>query len=91
MQPQTFLQMRADLASMWSSGNHAGNLRRATAENSTARPLNEKESAFNWERSLEVNADVTSMKVRTFILADLVFLALCFGLFSGNRCIPDLK
>ena len=63
--------MRADLASMWNPRNQTGNLRRTVAKDSSPVPLNEKESAFDHEGSLAVDADVTSMKVR--ILVELFF------------------
>ena len=89
MQPQTFLQMRADLASMWSPSNRSGNPRRTAAKDCSPVPLNEKEIAFDYEGSLAVDADVTSMKVRT--LVNFFFLSSVLGPFFGNECKPDLK
>lgn len=78
LQPQTFLQMRADLASMWSPSNRTGYPRRTAAKDSSPVPLNEKEIAFDYEGSLAVDADVTSMK-------DLLEAVLPFDILLDRR------
>lgn len=62
MQPQLFKNMRADLASMWSSSNKVGNLKRISAR-ATLLPLDGGSSISDNEGSMDVDEDVTTMKV----------------------------
>ncbi|XP_062145565.1 uncharacterized protein LOC133853178 isoform X2 [Alnus glutinosa] len=61
LQPQMFQKMRADLASMWSPSSRAGNPRRFSARVGLP-PLDEKSSTSDYERSLAIDEDITSMK-----------------------------
>ncbi|XP_004309075.1 PREDICTED: uncharacterized protein LOC101294615 isoform X1 [Fragaria vesca subsp. vesca] len=57
LQPQMFKNMRADLASMWSSSSKVGNSKRISARAT----LNEGSSVLDNERSID-DEDVTTMK-----------------------------
>lgn len=57
-----FQKMRADLASMWSPSSRAGNPRRLSARVGLP-PIDEKSSTSDYERSLAIDEDNTSMKV----------------------------
>lgn len=74
LQPQTFRQMRADLASMWRHKNRAGNLR--TAKATLLAPLTEEGSTSDYEDSMAV--DVICMK-------DLLEAVLPFDLLVDRR------
>lgn len=73
MQPQMFKNMRADLASMWSSSSKVGNSKRISARAT----LNEGSSVLDNERSID-DEDVTTMKVNickgSFVIASLCVL-----------------
>lgn len=73
MQPQMFKNMRADLASMWSSSSKVGNSKRISARAT----LNEGSSVSDNERSID-DEDVTTMKVNickeSFVIASLCVL-----------------
>ncbi|KAK9272431.1 hypothetical protein L1049_002804 [Liquidambar formosana] len=77
LQPQTFRQMRADLASMWSPRYKAGNLRRISAKASLLVSLNEKGSTYDYEDSMELD-DVISKR-------DLLEAVLPFDLLLDRR------
>ncbi|KAK9914674.1 hypothetical protein M0R45_038436 [Rubus argutus] len=61
LQPQLFKNMRADLASMWSSSSKVGNLKRISAR-ATLLPLDGGSSISDNEGSMDVDEDVTTMK-----------------------------
>ncbi|KAE8077307.1 hypothetical protein FH972_015879 [Carpinus fangiana] len=61
LQPQMFQKMRADLASMWSPSSRAGNPRRLSGRVGLS-PLDERNSTSEYERSLAIDEDITSMK-----------------------------
>lgn len=77
MQPQLFKNMRADLASMWSSSSKVGNLKRISAR-ATLLPLDGGSSISDNEGSMDVDEDVTTMKV--FIYKES-FVASCWMLY----------
>lgn len=62
MQPQVFRKMRADLASMWSPTNRAGNPRRMLARASIS-PFDEKSVSANFEGSITMDEDMKNLKV----------------------------
>ncbi|KAK6936559.1 TGS protein [Dillenia turbinata] len=62
LQPQTFQQMRAELASMWSPTNRAGNMRRVTAKSSKVAPLTKEKGTQEHDRSLPDDEDVATVK-----------------------------
>jgi hypothetical protein len=66
--------MRADLASMWSPSSRAGNPRRLSARVGLP-PLDEKSSTSDYERSLAIDEDITSMKVSNFFLLYIYYIA----------------
>ncbi|KAB1205525.1 Guanosine-3',5'-bis(diphosphate) 3'-pyrophosphohydrolase [Morella rubra] len=61
LQPQIFRKMRADLASMWSPSSRSGNLRRISSRTSL-QPLDEKNLTSDYEGSMAIDEDITSMK-----------------------------
>lgn len=63
MQPQVFRQMRANLASMWSSSKRAVKLRRLSAKTSSLAKSNGKNSSLEHEESAPTNDDNITMKV----------------------------
>lgn len=63
MQPQVFRQMRANLASMWSSSKRAVKLRRLYAKTSSLAKSNGKNPSLEHEESTPTNDDNITMKV----------------------------
>lgn len=59
--------MRADLALMWSPTNRAGNLRRIPAKASSLVPSSGKDSTLAYERSMSIDEDNASIRVRVLV------------------------
>ncbi|XP_059624957.1 uncharacterized protein LOC132268189 isoform X2 [Cornus florida] len=78
LQPQMFRWMRAELASMWSTSNRAGNLRRISAKASLLASLDEKNSNCLYQGSTAMDDDNTCMK-------DLLQAVLPFDLLLDRR------
>ena len=58
--------MRADLASMWSPTSKARNTKRMCAR-ASLQPLDKKSSECDYEESLAIDEEVTSMKVSSLL------------------------
>ncbi|PSS32921.1 GTP diphosphokinase RSH3 precursor [Actinidia chinensis var. chinensis] len=78
LEPQTFHQMRADLALMWSPSNREGNLRRISAKASLVFPSTEKDPTLNYERSTATDKGNTSIR-------DLLQAVLPFDVLLDRR------
>ncbi|KAL6008244.1 hypothetical protein ACLOJK_033750 [Asimina triloba] len=78
LQPHTFQQMRAELASMWSASNKARNLRRVSAKVGLLKPLHENSATPDYEGSAITYEDETTMK-------DLLEAVLPFDMLLGKR------
>ncbi|KAI3980438.1 hypothetical protein MKX01_038610 [Papaver californicum] len=78
LQPQTFRQMRAELASMWKPGNRPRNWRRVLARADLAEPLDKSVIVTDFEVSMASEEDVASMK-------DLLEAVLPFDLLQDRE------
>ncbi|XP_058086953.1 uncharacterized protein LOC131234015 isoform X3 [Magnolia sinica] len=78
LQPHTFRQMRAELASMWNASNRTRNLRRVSAKAGLLVPLHENNVIPNHEDSLTTDDDKTTMK-------DLLQAVLPFNILQDRR------
>lgn len=78
LQPQTFRQMRAELASMWKPGNRPRNLRRVLAKADLVEPLDKSVIVTDLEVSVSSEEDVASMK-------DLLEAVLPFDLLQNRE------
>lgn len=63
MQPQVFRQLRANLASMWSSSKRAGKLRRLSAKTSTSAKSDGRNPSLEHVEYVSTNDDNITMKV----------------------------
>ncbi|XP_024021145.1 uncharacterized protein LOC21402633 [Morus notabilis] len=77
LQPQMFQRMRADLASMWSPSSKSGNTKRM-CEKSSTQTLDKKGFVCDYEGSVAIDEDVTSMK-------DLLKAVLPFDVLLDRR------
>lgn len=66
MQPQIFLRMRADLASMWSHPNRTGNAKKIYGKSSSRLHQRMKSVTAENEEPSETDEENICMKVKTF-------------------------
>ncbi|XP_026426603.1 uncharacterized protein LOC113322676 isoform X1 [Papaver somniferum] len=78
LQPQTFRQMRAELASMWKPGNRPRNLRRVLAKSDLVEPLDKSVIVTDLDVSVASEEDLASMK-------DLLEAVLPFDLLQNRE------
>ncbi|MCL7045548.1 hypothetical protein MKW94_014868, partial [Papaver nudicaule] len=78
LQPQTFRQMRAELASMWKPSNRPRNLRRVLAKADLVEPLDKNAIVSDFEVSVASEEDAASMK-------DLLEAVLPFDLLQDRE------
>lgn len=86
MQPEIFRQMRADLASMWTSRNKTGNLRRISTKASLHEPLNEEKFTSVCVDSMAIDEDAICLRVgisvRSFVCCiSFSFVHVMYSLF----------
>ncbi|XP_078439985.1 uncharacterized protein LOC144710170 isoform X2 [Wolffia australiana] len=78
LQPDTFQQIRSELASMWASDSRSRNPRRASAKPAILLPINDSDFGANYKASMAPLEDMEDIK-------DLLHAVLPFDLFLDRR------